>query len=201
MNKIKLKKETIDTVKFISILLIIFLVISLLFNYVPPLNKFDVFAIKTDSMEPVISPGDIVVTKQISPEDINPGDIVAFRVDITNDGVDDVVVHYIDGISDFEGKLIFKTKPHVSDIQDRWTIEEEDIIGIYKYQVNGMGKILLFTQSWIGRIIIIIDVIVISIVYDVLFGKKKKNPKEDSNDTVISEDGEEVDDDEIKNKI
>jgi signal peptidase len=178
MKKNKLKKETLDTLKFIGLLVTIVIMINLAFTYVPPLNKYDLFAIKTDSMDPVIAPGDVVITKEINPEDIKVGDIVAFNVDITNDGIDDVVVHYIAEINTYNNELIFKTKPHVSDLQDRWTIEEQDLIGIYEYQVNNIGEILLFAQSWVGRVMILVDIIVISVVYDVLFGKKKDKLKE-----------------------
>ncbi|AIO18862.1 Signal peptidase I W [Candidatus Izimaplasma bacterium HR1] len=182
MKNIKLKKGTIETLKFIGLLIIIFVILNLIFTFIPPFSKMNLFAVQTDSMSPVISPGDIIVTKEIDPEDIEVGDIMAFRVDITSDGIDDVVVHYIDEINTYEGELIFKSKPHVSDIQDRWTIEEEDLVGIYKYQIKSLGKVLLFAQSWIGRIIILVDVIIISVIYDVLFGKKKSN-EENINDT------------------
>lgn len=174
------KKETIETLKFIGLLIAIFIVINLIITFIPPFNKYHIFAVQTDSMDPIIAPGDIVVTKEIKPEDIEVGDIMAFRVDITGDGIDDVVVHYIDDIQSYNNELIFKTKPHISDIQDRWTIEEVDLIGVYQYQINGLGKILLFAQSWVGRIIILVDIIIISVLYDILFGgKSKKEAKKD----------------------
>ena len=179
MDKAKLKKEVLETLKFIGILVLIYIVGVGIFTYIPPLNQYHMFALKTNSMEPIINVGDIVVTREIAPDQIQVGDIMAFRVDITNDGNDDVVVHYIDEILPYEGKLIFKTKPHISDQQDRWTIEEEDLVGIYKYQIDYFGKILLFVQSWIGRIIILIDIVIISIIYDILFGKKDKKKQDE----------------------
>lgn len=172
------KKETIETLKFIGLLILVFVVINLVVTFIPPFNKYDVFTVTTDSMDPVIAPGDIVVTKEVNPEDIKVGDIMAFHVDITDDSLDDVVVHYIDEINHHGDNLVFKTKPHISDLQDSWTIEESDLIGLYQYQINGVGKILLFAQSWIGRIMILVDIIIVSVVYDVLFGKKKSKDKD-----------------------
>lgn len=186
MKKYLLKKETLDTLKFIGLLIITFIVITVVITYIPPFNQYNVFAVQTDSMDPVIEPGDIVLTRQINPENIEVGDIMAFNVDITGDGVDDVVVHYINEINSFNGELIFKTKPHVSELQDRWTIEEADLIGVYQYQINGLGKILLFAQSWVGRLIILLDIIIISVLYDILFSKKK--PTDDpEKDEVLDE--------------
>ncbi len=170
----------------------------MIITYVPPFNKYDVFTVQTDSMDPIIAPGDIVVTKEINPEDIIVGDIMAFTVDITGDGADDVVVHYIDEINTFNNELIFKTKPHVSELQDRWTLEESDIIGLYQYQINGVGKILLFAQSWVGRIMILIDIIIVSIIYDLLFSSKKK--KKDDKPQKETKDNEDSIKDNIKDK-
>ncbi len=188
MTKNKLKQDTIEILKFIGVLIVIFIAFKLVFTYIPPLNEYNMFAIQTDSMDPIIAPGDIVITKEIDPQDIEVGDIIAFHVDITGDGKDDVVVHYIAEINEYNNELIFKTKPHVSDLQDRWTIEEQDLIGIYNYQVDGIGKILSFAQSWIGITFIIIDIVIISIVYDVLFNKKKKNESTNEDIKEISAD-------------
>ena len=182
MKKIKLKQNTIETLKFAVLLIVIVFAVKLIFTYIPPLNAYNMFSIQTDSMDPIIAPGDIVITKEIDPKDIEVGDIVAFHVDITGDGKDDVVVHYIAEINTVNDKLTFKTKPHVSELQDRWTLEEEDIVGIYTYQVDNLGKILQFAQSWVGITIIIIDILIISVLYDVLFKKKNDKKENNSND-------------------
>ena len=184
--KKKYRKEVKETLKFVGLLILIFLVFKVLFTYVPPLNQYNLFVIQTPSMDPIIAPDDIVIVKEINPEDIEVGDIMAFRVDITGDGNDDVVVHYIDEITPFNDELIFKTKPHVSELQDRWTIEESDLIGIYQYQINGVGNILSFAQSWVGIVFILIDIIIISVGYEMLFGKKKSKTEN------VIEDNEEV---------
>ncbi len=187
MKKNKYKKETLDSIKFIGILIAIFIVFKLVFAFIPPFNDYSVFAIQTDSMDPIIAVGDIVIVKEINSEDIEVGDIMAFSVDITGDGEDDVVVHYIAEIDTFNDELVFNTKPHVSDLQDSWTIEERDLIGIYKYQVNGIGKVLLFAQSWVGIVFILVDIIIISIAYDMLFGKINKNKKKKDIEEISNE--------------
>lgn len=186
MKKNKLVKEIFDTLKFIGIIILIIIAFKVVFTYVPPVNQYSIYDIQTDSMEPIIAAGDIVVVKKINPKDIEVGDIMAFSVDITGDGENDVVVHYIAEVNTFNDELVFKTKPHVSDLQDSWTIEESDLIGIYKYQINGVGNILSFATSWVGIGIILFDILIISIGYDILFGSKKKKTKS------IDEDNEEI---------
>ena len=125
--------------------------------------------------------GDVVVVEDINPKDVKEGDIIAFYVDVTNDGVDDVIIHYIAEVIEYdEDTLVYKSKPEISNLQDRWTIEEEDIIGIYAYKVENIGKMLLFLNSWIGRIILLVDIVLVWIIVDLLFGTSKK-PKKDKN--------------------
>jgi signal peptidase I len=183
---IKLKKEALELAKFLGVLVIIYLVIVGSFRYMPFLNKYDVFVIQTDSMVPVINVSDIaVIDNSIAPEDIQIGDIMAFRVDITGDTVDDVVVHYVSEILPYGDHLIYKTISEKSGIQDSWTIEEEDIVGVYQFRVEYFGKILMFLQSWIGRVILVIDVIIISILYDMFFKKSKTKTKIDKEEPVL----------------
>ncbi len=179
----KHKKEVIDTLKFIVVIVIIIVVFKLVFVYVPPLNQYNAFIIQTGSMDPIITPDDIVIVKEINPEDIVVGDIMAFRVDITEDGEDDVVVHYIAEINTFNDELIFKSKPHISDSQDRWTLEEKDLIGVYQFQINNLGNILSFAQSRIGITFLLLDIIVISIGYHILFKKKTRKLNEEKEDS------------------
>ena len=168
------KRSVRENLKFIFILLAVYIIITLALRYVPFLQVYNTYTIRTDSMEPVLMVGDVVVVEDIDPEDIQVGDIVAFYVDVTNDGEDDVIIHYIDEVIQYDSEtLVFKSKPEVSNLQDRWTIEEQDIIGIFKYKVEDIGKILLFLNSWIGRIVLLVDIILVWIIVDMIFPKKK----------------------------
>lgn len=169
-------KEVIETLKLIALLVTLYLVVTLAFTYVPFLNKYKIYAIQTNSMEPIIFPGDLVIVEEKDPTEIMVGDITAFHIDITNDGEDDVIVHYIDEIIQHtEDELVYRSKAEISDIQDSWTIEEQDIIGVYVRNVGGIGKVLLFLQSWVGKVVLLVDIIIISVIYDALFKKKDKN--------------------------
>lgn len=169
------KRSVRENIKFVVILIFIYLIITLALRFIPALQVYNTYTIRTDSMEPVLNVGDIIVIENIEPHEIQVGDIVAFYVDVTNDGEDDVIIHYIDEILQHDADtLVYKSKPEVSNLQDRWTIEEHDIIGIYKYKVENIGKILLFLNSWTGRIVLLVDIVLVWIIVDLLFDKKKK---------------------------
>jgi len=186
------KHSVRENLKFIGILLLIYIVITLALRFIPFFQKYNTYTIRTDSMEPVLMIGDVVVVEDINPKDVKEGDIIAFYVDVTNDGVDDVIIHYIAEVIEYdEDTLVYKSKPEISNLQDRWTIEEEDIIGIYAYKVENIGKMLLFLNSWIGRIILLVDIVLVWIIVDLLFGTSKK-PKKDKNQVENKDKKEEI---------
>jgi signal peptidase len=173
------KHSVKENLKFIGLLLLIYIVITLALRFIPFFQQYNTYTIRTDSMEPVLMIGDLIVVEDINPKDIKVGDIIAFHVDVTNDGEDDVIIHYIDEIINYdEDTLVYKSKPEISNLQDRWTIEEQDIIGIYAYKVENVGKMLLFLNSWIGRIILLVDIVLVWVIVDLLFGTSKKANKD-----------------------
>lgn len=174
-----------DIGKLAGLLLLIFVVFYASFTYIPFLNKYEEFVVVTGSMDPVIKPGEFVILdNSIAPEDIKVGDIVAFYVDVTNDGIDDTVIHYIDEINEIDGQLTYRTISEVSDTRDNWTIEESDIIGVYQYKVPYIGNFILFFQSWIGKLVIFVDIIVIYALVTYLFPEKKKKPPQTIENTI-----------------
>ena len=74
----------------------------------------------TGSMEPTLSKGDMLFIKRISPDDLNIGEVVAYKRGSV------IVVHRIVSIT-AEG---FKTKGDANDVEDPWIVSREDIIGI-----------------------------------------------------------------------
>lgn len=164
---------------FLSVALIIAAGYAIL-NYVPFIAKYDSYVVLTGSMVPVINPRDVVIIDtSVSVEDLEAGQIIAFYADKDDDGgEDDVIVHYLYSIT-YEGdNVIIKTKPEISDSLDDWELTEEDIIGVHTTTIKGIGSILMFATSTIGRIVLIFDLVIIYIVIEMFSGNKdSKNKK------------------------
>lgn len=169
--------KTLSIIKFILIVGFLYGLVSLSFKYIPFLSRYDHLVIITDSMDPVIKVGEVIlIDKKIEATDIKANNIYAFYVDIDGDNKEEIVVHYVDEIAKNGDQLIFKTRPEVSDQQDSWTIQERDIIGEYKFGIPVIGKGLLFLESGLGKAVIIFDIIVIYLVFG-LFKTPKKEPE------------------------
>ncbi len=186
-----LSKKTIDLIKFIVSIVIIFIMGYIVFNYVPFVAQYDHYVIATDSMEPVIDVGDIVIIDtDINLEELTEGQIIAFYADIRGDGVKRVVVHYLDDIKEVDGEVIYKTKPEISDSQDPWELTADDIVGIKVLTIPKVGPFLLFAQSSIGRIVLLLDIVMIYMILSLF--PKKETKKSSRSETTQEEKTEET---------
>ncbi|XMB72876.1 hypothetical protein RJI07_02945 [Mycoplasmatota bacterium WC30] len=174
------KKVHSNLYRWLRFLISVFLILSigyLVLNYVPFIAKYDSYVIGSGSMEPVIMTGDaVIIDTHVSLDDLAEEDIIAFYADVQGDETKEVIVHYLDSISDVDGVRVFKTRPEVSDQVDSWDLLDEDIVGIHVLTISKIGSFLLFAQSTIGRIVLIADILIIYIIVEA-FSKPKNSKK------------------------
>jgi signal peptidase len=142
-------------------------------------SPITMFRIVTPSMEPIILVNDVVVIyRWIDRDQIEIGDIIAFKTILLNQQ-EEVVVHYVYSINEnANGKLIFETIAQGRTIPDRWIIEEEDVVGTFVYKISGIGRILEFFNSLFGQIVLFINVSIILLwIYFDDKATKKTNEK------------------------
>jgi signal peptidase len=147
---------------------------------IPIVFKRQHFVIVSGSMSPVIEIGDIVIVNTgFKYENLNPDDIIAFKTDaINNDGTEEVVVHYIAEINvSGTGERTYLTKNERDTAYDDWVLTDEDIIGVYVNHIPKLGRFLLFTQSTFGKVVIIVDLLIIFYIIS-LIGNSDKKKKE-----------------------
>ena len=120
-----------------------------------------VCAVVTNSMEPTINQGDLVIAKPIDPEDIQIGDILSY---VKQDGVT-----YIHRVSEME---INTTDPSQTillmsgDNVDEWgdrvdRVGAFTVQGIYVIALPGMGNFLLWVRTnWILTIAIVVTIVI-----------------------------------------
>jgi len=163
-------------IKFVLSIIVLLAIGYIVFNYVPFIAKYEHYVIATDSMEPVINVGDIVIIDtDVALDELEAGQIIAFYALVQGNRV--VVVHYLDSITIIDGVRTYKTRPEIVDDVDEWTLEDSDIIGYHTVTIRKIGPFLLFAQSTIGRIVLVADVIIIYILFSAFpSSKKSKKP-------------------------
>ena len=111
-------------------------------NGVPNILGVEVFSVQTDSMYPVLKPGDLIIDKAVKdPSKLRVGDIITYWTVINGQRV--LNTHTIHNIYDGGDYLIFETKGENNSIAD-------------SARIGGVGKALDFLQTSKGFLICIV---------------------------------------------
>ncbi|GAA0799446.1 hypothetical protein GCM10008910_25740 [Faecalicatena orotica] len=134
------------------------------------------FVILTDSMEPVIPTGSVVLVKNLKEnEEPKKGDIITFNVDRL--GKEAVFTHYYRGTEVQEdGSVRYLTEAALADRYDDYVSHREDIIGTYVFHIPYVGKYALFLKSPFALIELGI-IMFIMIIYEILWSKFDKEER------------------------
>lgn len=124
-------------------------------NGVPSIFGIRVFSIQTESMYPVLLPGDLIFDKAVDdPAELRKGDIITYWTVINGERV--LNTHTIYEIYDGGGHLIFETKGENNSATDVLTVHESEIVGKYSFRVAGLGKVFDYLQTSTGFLLIVV---------------------------------------------
>ncbi len=142
----------------------------------------------TDSMYPEIKSGDIIICKDISPEDVKVGDVISFFDPEDKNGVAVVTHRVIEIITDDDGKLYFRTKGDNNNANDKASVPAENLVGLWtETRFAGLGHVALFMQSTWGLVVCIFLPLALFVGYEV-FRRRKQDTKQQSDmDALMAE--------------
>ncbi len=169
MKNIKLKRVIRPLKIVLGIFIMALLLYMLLTAFFPqtaerwlPLRHY---VIVSDSMDPDIKVGDIVLVKKPDYESLKNDDIISFYVDSNLDGNKEVVTHYLYSVElDSNGQRVYRTINAKKQSPDSWLLKDSDIIGQSVYTVPDIGKFMMFAQSSIGKLTIIFNLLIIVMI-------------------------------------
>ncbi len=99
------------------------------------------------SMEPAISPGDVVIDEQIAPREAQVGDIVTFRD--PQDG-SKLLTHRVVSTKDAGSYIWFATQGDANNTREHWRVSATGEIGRVVYKVPWVGHLAVFARSKFG---------------------------------------------------
>ena len=121
----------------------------------------------SDSMYPDIKAGDLIITKVADASEVNIDDVISFYDPASKNSA--IVTHKVVDIFEREGKIYFKTKGVNNNIEDRYAVEGDQVIGIYTgTRFGGIGSLAIFMQSTWGLLVCVILPICLFVGYDFL---------------------------------
>ena len=193
------KKEKISTI--VGIVLCVLLIPIIIVNCillikgitsddVPSIGGRVPLIVLTESMEPDIMAGDIIICRVPDEDDIKAlkkGDVISF-FDPVGNGTS-IVTHQIHEDPYVKnGKLYFVTKGVNNNTEDRAHVSEDDIVGIYRgTRIGFIGHVAMFMQSTAGLIICIFVPLGALVAYELLRRKKQDKVKENDIEALMAE--------------
>ena len=129
-----------------------------LFGYMP-------FSIQTQSMEPTIKAGDVVIGKEVDFNTLKEGDIITYWTTVDEQKI--LNTHKITKvISNGKGSVpSFKTKGDNNQIEDEYTVAAADIVAKYNSKISGLGKAVDLLETQKGFFICIVLPLILFFLY------------------------------------
>lgn len=146
--------------------------------------KFSVYTIVSQSMEPTINVYDVIINTRVDDiKDVKVNDVVTFisTWQVTQ-GM--TITHRVVGTKTLDdGSTCLITRGDNNTQEDETCVKENNIIGVTKAVIPGLGKIQFFLSSKMGWLFLILIPALYIIVKDILkIFKLSKEIKEENND-------------------
>lgn len=164
-EKTKILKRIMEIIAIILIYNIILIIVSSINGKNFNILGYKAYVINTNSMEPTIKVGDIVIIKKVKSENLNEGDVITF----SNQG--EVITHRITQIETIGADTRYITKGDNNNTEDTTKIKYEDILGEEIAIISYLGKIIKILDN---RIILLIIILIILILAFFKIQKKEK---------------------------
>lgn len=136
-------------------------------NKVPSVFGIKPFMVLSGSMETEIKKGDLIITKETNPEELEIGNVIAFR-----DAAGTVTTHRIIDIVVKEGETYFITKGDNNSTQDRNLVSLKDVEGIYLFRIPGIGSMMKSLSQTTTIVILVLIITVVFVVGFIISNKK-----------------------------
>jgi len=122
---------------------------------IPDVFGYKMFFILTDFMDESVNYGDLVFTKNIDPNTLENGDLIAFR-----NKFDMITLHEIISIKEQDESKRFTLQTLINETDDTRYAMSEDVEGVLIKVIPRIGLYLLFMQSIWGLFAVILVIII-----------------------------------------
>lgn len=123
-----------------------------------------------------IEVGDLIFVTNTDTDKLAVGDVISFMEENL------VITHRITAVdSDEQGKRLFTTKGDANNVEDSFPVPEDNVIGIYRFRLAGVGDFAMFLQTPLGMILFMGIPLCLFVVTDVI--RRRKSDKEEDKKT------------------
>ena len=130
----------------LGILILLAVILTALPLSLPRLFGCEIYTVVSPSMEPALKEGTLIYTRQVPPEEIQAGDVIAF---LSNGSV---VTHRVVRNRSVEGDFITKGDANAENDPD--PVSYGALIGKLSFQIPLLGRLLSVYSGLVGKIYI-----------------------------------------------
>jgi signal peptidase I len=121
---------------------------------VPALAGSDAaFIVLTGSMEPGISPGDVVFVTALDPVDVREGDVITFH---SRAGDNFIITHRVVEVLESEDRVRWITQGDANQNPDPFVVTPETLIGRVEFKIPAWGLLLNVVKSPLGYVTVVL---------------------------------------------
>ena len=152
---------------------------------VPSVGGMFPMIVLTDSMYPVIESGDLILCHTAEADEIQVDDVISFY-DPMGSGTS-VVTHRVMEVITDDGKIQFRTKGDNNNAEDQVLVPQDNLVGVYRSRIPGLGNVAMFMQTTPGLIVCCVLPILLLVGYDVLRRRKLEKSQKQDTDALLAE--------------
>lgn len=146
------------TLRIVGAILCILALIPFIIFIIPQVVGADYsYTVLSSSMAPTYQPGDIVIVTDVAPSTIREGDVITFEPPAGHgmESVDRVTHRVVDVIETGDTRS-FRTKGDAVAVPDQKPVPAGNVVGRVTFSIPALGHIILFANSDIGIITLVI---------------------------------------------
>ena len=147
---------------------------------VPTVGGIFPMIVLTDSMSGTFESGDLIICHTADPADIKTGDVICYYDPLGN-GTTTVTHRVTEVTQDGNGEVAFKTKGDANNAEDLALVPANNLVGVYKMHLAGLGNAALFMQTTQGLVICVGVPILLLVAYDAI--RRRMYEKKNAQDT------------------
>lgn len=153
---------------------------------VPTVGGYCPLIVLTDSMSPEIAMGDLIICREVDPQQVKVGDVISF-FDPAGNG-SSVVTHRVIELVTEDGVTKWRTKGDNNNTEDTEAVPMENLVGMYtNVRLAGAGNVAMFLQTVPGLIVCVVCPLVLLVGVDVLRRRKYDKEKQADTDALLAE--------------
>lgn len=153
------------------------------------------YVVLSGSMEPAISPGDVIITDSVETSAIESGDVITFR----RSGDDRPTTHRVVEVVERNGDPAFQTKGDANENRDQQLVTPGDVqgrvmtVGGYLFVIPFIGHLIQFTNTQIGFTALFVVPLVLLVISEIWSTAKAARATSDGDESSDSAAGNDTD--------